>query len=364
MILILILLVVPVFFIFRRAYAGRWSRDLDFRVRFSAPYVHAGEDVQLFEIIENRKKLPLPILEAAFRIPRGVFFRDTENLVVSDYHYKRDIFSLRGMESVTRTYVLECRSRGRYPVSQASCRAFSLLQSRQYTLDYPQEEILFVYPARADVSRVLSACDSLLGTLESSRRLYEDPFSFASIRDYTVQDPMKTINWKASARTGGLMVNTFTQVQDIRMLIFLDVEDRSIVRNDELHEALISLAATLCEKLTARGQTAGLYVNTAAGGHFPPRRGRESLQAIEKFLTQDFQKCDMTDFRSFLENMCAVRKAGGVPEDHLLVFLTGRWDDAREEAAKRLISRESKGLLVMPDPQKPQKLTIRTLEGI
>ena len=61
---------------------------------------------------------------------------------------------------------------------------------------------------------ILNECTRMLGEQESRRKYLEDPFAFASIRDYTMQDPMKNINWKASAKTGDLMVNTFTSMKN------------------------------------------------------------------------------------------------------------------------------------------------------
>ena len=48
--------------------------------------------MELTEVITNRKKLPLPVLEVGFHTRKELVFRDTENTNVSDYVYKRDIF--------------------------------------------------------------------------------------------------------------------------------------------------------------------------------------------------------------------------------------------------------------------------------
>ena len=89
--------------------------------------------------IRPGERLALPEIEASFNVPRGVAFRDASNIVVSDHVYKRDIFSLRGMESVKRSYTLACTRRGRYPVSRITLRSWSFLHSRRYAIRQANE---------------------------------------------------------------------------------------------------------------------------------------------------------------------------------------------------------------------------------
>ena len=296
--LILFLLIPALLMLWNAFYSRHWRRGLSVCLSFSAPAAYARTQIGLTEEILNRKKLPLPELEVGFRIRKGLRFFDAENVVVSDYVYKRDIFSMRGMESVTRRYRLECMSRGRYKISQIVVSAYSLPHQAKYIMELPDTARLSVYAAWCDVSAIMDQCDTLLGIRESPRSLFEDPFAFASIREYTCQDPMKNINWKASARTGALMVNTFASVQAQSYMIFLDVSDRRILKCEALVEYGISAAASLCRKLAANGQDLGLVVNTDPPALFGPGRGGDLLSGIEEFLTTDFERVRLSDFET------------------------------------------------------------------
>ena len=81
-------------------YAGRWMKALSVRVAFSEAHIYAGETGELTELIENRKNLPVPVLEVGFRIQRGLQFTDAENIQESDFIYKRDLFAVLGMERI------------------------------------------------------------------------------------------------------------------------------------------------------------------------------------------------------------------------------------------------------------------------
>ena len=291
-----------------RLYAGVWKRNLSCRISFSDRTVYAGDQITLEEAVTNQKKLPLPQVEVGFRLPRGVYFQDAENIVVSDYIYKRDVFSLRGMEMVVRRYQMQCRSRGRYPVSQVVLKTKALLHGKEYILepegaDCPGKDPLLVYPGYTDVSEIERLCDTILGTTESRNSLYEDPFLFSGIRDYLPSDPMNRINWKAMARTGKLMVNTYASVRDLSCMIFLDVADRKILKEEDLVEESIRIAATLCRRMILHSQMTGLAVNTDPPLFFGPERGRELLSRIEYALTENFAAAKLTDFAGLFERI-------------------------------------------------------------
>ena len=336
MILFLIILIPALLFFWNRFFVSRWSKGLHARLSFTEKTAYAGDQAELKEVISNQKRLPLPAVEMGFRIPKGVRFLDAENIVTSDYVYKRDVFSLRGMEAVTRRYHLECLRRGRYPISQVTLRTWTLFRHTQYLLDSEQTDQLTVYAKRTDVSSILAYCDTILGEKESSRSLYEDPFAFASIREYSPTDPMKNINWKASARMGSLMVNTYSSVRSEQFFVFLDVSDEGIWKEEELVEKGISAASTLCQKLIQKGLEIGLAVNTDPPVVFEPKRGREQLQQMELFLTEDFSKRELCSFGHLTELPIPVK-------DRICVYIT-RDADAVREGRKQ----SAGGVLVTP----------------
>jgi len=290
--LLFLALTVCALLIWGKMYERLWRRSLTAHVHFAAGTVYAGDQTTLTEEIANRKRLALPEIEAAFRVPKGLHFEDADNIVVSDYVYKRDIFALRGMEAVRRSYTLSCRRRGRYPVSQLTLRGWSFFHSRQYELPLQTEpgEELVVFAGHMDVSQVSRLCDVMLGEMQSRRSLYEDPFALSGIRDYRPGDPMKRINWKASARTGELMVNTYDTVRSEQLMIFLDVSDERIIRETQLVEAGIRAAASLCRRMIRKGQDVALAVNTDPPAVFEPQRGTHQLEKIEYYLTEDLSE--------------------------------------------------------------------------
>lgn len=336
-----LILAAGILFFWKRLYRLWWSRGLDAYLYFPEKTVYAGEQAELTEVLTNRKRLPLAEVELGFRVPKGIRFLDAENIVVSDFIYKRDIFSLRGMEAVTRRYRMDCAKRGRYQISQITLKSWSFFRTSRYGTEMNGSDELTVYAKRVDVSGILSTCDTILGTLESAKRLYEDPFTLASVREYTLQDPMKNINWKASARMNNLMVNTFSSVRSEQFFVFLDVSDQMIWKEEELVELGISAAASLCQRLIRRGLEVGFAANTNPPSFFEPGRGGQRLQQIEQFLTQDFSEKDTVRLEETAR--LSVKK-----KDRICVFISKEWDQERGEKMKKQLGANLPVILVIP----------------
>jgi uncharacterized protein (DUF58 family) len=83
----------------------------------------------------------------------------------------------------------------------------------------------------------------------SQSKLLLDPFEFAGIREYRREDPMNRINWKASARTGELMVNQPDATTEHHVTILLDLDDPYILKNEALLEESIRITAGLAAQL-------------------------------------------------------------------------------------------------------------------
>ena len=127
MFLLLLLGIVAVGVLWELYYKIIWIRGVDVKLWFDTDALYAGGQTKLYEVIENRKQTPLPVLEVGFHTKKELDFTDTENASVSDYIYKRDVFSVLGRQRITREIVVNCKKRGHYAVSDADLTTHTLL---------------------------------------------------------------------------------------------------------------------------------------------------------------------------------------------------------------------------------------------
>ena len=235
------------YFLFQK----RWHKGLNVRVEFESPSIYEGDTSTLKETVTNDKGLPLAAVSVRLSFSRNLEFVNAakENSGISDQTYKRDIFALLPKQQLTRRLPFVGKKRGCYSIMSANISAYDYFFQKGYYRSYPQSTQLYVYPRPVDVSRIALISRAISGTMLSQNRLFPDPFEFSGIREYRREDPMNRINWKASARTGDLMVNQFDATTEYSITILLDLADPYIIKYESLLEESIRIAASLCSHL-------------------------------------------------------------------------------------------------------------------
>ncbi|MFH1264471.1 MAG: DUF58 domain-containing protein [Planctomycetota bacterium] len=125
---------------------------------------------------------------------------------------------------MTWDYVLRPGRRGAFTLSLVHLKARSRLRFWQRLVDYTCETVLDVYPDMQQLAQyaVLARTNRLsqLG-VRRTRRVGRD-HDFERLRDYTVDDNYKHIDWRATARRRKLTVKDYQTSQSQRILFLLD----------------------------------------------------------------------------------------------------------------------------------------------
>jgi uncharacterized protein (DUF58 family) len=253
----LFLLLIGIFFLWflqNRLFKKYWLCGLSVSLRFQDSYIFEGESTAVKETVTNDKRLPLSAVSVRISMDRNLAFLNeaSENSDVSDRTYKRDIFSFLPRQQVTRTLPVLGKKRGLYRITVADVTACDFFFQGNHYANFPQNTQLFVYPKPVDIRRIALISRAISGSILSKNRLHPDPFEFCGIREYRREDPMNRINWKASARTGELMVNQFDSTTDYSVTIFLDLEDPYILKYEPLTEESVRIAASLAAYLISQ----------------------------------------------------------------------------------------------------------------
>ena len=150
-----------------------------------------------------------------------------------------------------------------------------------------EESVLYVYPRPAHGVSLDAAIRKLNGEILTKRHLLEDPFEYRGLREYAPFDEPRTINWKATARTGNLMVNLkgYTALRAVR--IFLNLEDRGIWKRQELLELCIRIAVRIAGELLRQGIRTAVYCNardvlTGEVMHLLPGAGAGHMEQLNR----------------------------------------------------------------------------------
>ena len=235
--------------------------NLSLKVDFSKNVADYGENIELIEVVENRKKLPLPFIILKFETPREIKFYDMENATTSDFIYREDMLTMKAFSKHTRRIKAKCSKRGYYVFPRVGITTSDLFLVERFSREFDNSSHLVVLPEilKANIMEILVSVT--LSELQCRRTLLTDPFSLAGIREYGPGDPMKSINWKASAKTGELMVNQNASTCAQKVHIFLNLENYNPKGSTSLLEKSIALTYTYLLELARLGIPASVFTN-------------------------------------------------------------------------------------------------------
>ncbi|WP_199620832.1 DUF58 domain-containing protein [Paenibacillus alkalitolerans] len=202
-------------------------KQMSYSRHFSKETVFEGEDVEMVELIVNRKPLPLPWVRLESLIERGLSFSKQTNLDIRSgelYQNHISLFSLRPYRQIVRRHKVQCFKRGYYRLDSATMTAGDPFGFVTTSKRFPLSLELLVYPGTVPLADLPLPNHSWLGDIAVRRWIVEDPFLTAGVREYRPGDPLQAVNWKATARAGALQVHKKDFTADHRLMICLNLE--------------------------------------------------------------------------------------------------------------------------------------------
>jgi uncharacterized protein (DUF58 family) len=250
-----------------------------------------GDDNPIDLVVENRYRF-------AARV--ALIDEGPVQMQVRDARFRRVVPS---GEELTVRYTIRPTQRGRYRYGDliALARSPLGLVERRYAEDAAHE--VAVYPSFLQMRRyeLLALSDRLREVGVKKMRRLGHTMEFDQIREYVQGDDIRTLNWKATARQGELMVN---QYQDERAQPVIAVVDAGRTMKMPfggltLLDHSINAALVLANTALVKGDRAGLVVFEKGVQRtvVPERRPRhiatiqEALYAVETgFEESDYER--------------------------------------------------------------------------
>ena len=244
-------------------------RRLTYSRRLERRRAFIGDVLDYYVTVNNDKVLPMIWLDISDTFPLGLQTGGTYRRGVGaeaelDH---RITTSLLPYQRVTWKYRIRCRARGYHRIGPARLRSgdmFGLTSAEQHVADV---NYLLVYPRIVDLRRMLNLWERPLGTGRGQRFVQDDPSRFVGLRDYIPTDPLKHIDWKASARHNKLESRVFEPAATRYMLIALNARTGDAAwqgSNRRLFERAVTVAASVAEYARREDYTFGLVSNAIA----------------------------------------------------------------------------------------------------
>jgi uncharacterized protein (DUF58 family) len=171
-----------------------------------------GDENEIFVVLESGYPFPVSV-EIIDEIP---FQFQERNLV---FHTQ---LSAAGHQTVR--YTLRPVKRGEYDFGQLNLYVSGPIGFVQRRFRFVASQVVPVYPSFLQMRRFqLMAISNRLSEIGVRKiRRIGHSMEFEQIKDYVKGDDMRTLNWKATARKGQLMVNSYTEEKSQQVYCVID----------------------------------------------------------------------------------------------------------------------------------------------
>jgi uncharacterized protein (DUF58 family) len=343
-----------------------WSRRsiqaLTYERRFDPPRIFPGEQTDYVVEITNRKLLPLPWLRIDEHVPAALVPAGEHRVAGDEGWQRRRSVSLAWHERLVLRQRFTCAQRGNYVVGPTDVETGDPLGFFPEAVRFPETHSLVVYPRIAELDQAAVVSRFPYGSTSARPPALEDPARFAGIRDYRSGDPMRWVDWKASARRMKLQTRIFAPTTLNSVVVALNVQTMPYAwqgYDEDRLEQVIGVAAALVRQSVVDRQPVGLAANASGAGieefqvFLPPNRRPSQLEDVLAVLAC-LSPIPTLSFGRFLH-----RIAGNFPYGASLAVVTGFLDESMSDTLERLVERGHAVALFFVGPEVPVTLDPR-----
>ncbi len=228
-----------------------------------------GDTIDYSVSLDNDKVLPLIWVDIQDSFPEGLdltgaTMRGT-GLELNRQHTITT--SLLPYQKATWKYSLMCSERGYHRIGPVRLRTGDIFGFNSAETRYNQFDHILVFPRVVDIEGLMFPAEHPMGEIRGTRPIYFDTNRVVGQRDYQPRDPMKHIDWKATARARTLQTKVFEPVVSLNMLIVMNGSTREHSwqgSNRRLFERTVTIAASVASLADRRGYTYGVVSNAVA----------------------------------------------------------------------------------------------------
>ena len=175
--------------------------------------------------------------------------------------------SLLPFQRVSWKYSLRCDHRGYHRIGPVRLRSGDIFGFTAAEVQLTEVDHLLVYPRIVALDQLIWPSDHPLGESKGHLPIYQDNSRFIGLRDYDPRDPMKHIDWKATARRSAIQTKKYEPVVALKALIVLNARTSEHAwqgANRRLFERAVTVAASLAKHCSEQRFSYGLLSNGVA----------------------------------------------------------------------------------------------------
>ena len=240
--------------------------EVHYERKIEQPRVFIDEETRMTISVMNRKPLPIGKLSVVDEAPEDIEVEDAKIALGSSPNSKiimHDV-SLAWYERIRWEYKIKATKRGFYRIGPARMESGDLFGFFQSHKPVEKNDYLLVYPKVVPLPELGMPAVRPLGETRGGIRIFQDESRPSGLREYEVGDPMKIVDWKATARMQGLQVRTFepSSAFTVILVVVVETSERTWEGYSPTNlERVITSAASVASYASERQYSVGLFSN-------------------------------------------------------------------------------------------------------
>ena len=250
-----------------------WERYCFRRVSFNRELTRRrafmGDSVEYAVSLSNDKPLPLIWVEAQDPFPEGLDLPGAlvRGATLETNRHHSITTSLLPYQRATWRFRMRCLRRGYHRIGPVRMRSSDIFGFVSTEMRLTGVDDIMIYPRVIDLPQLIFPPRHPFGVAGGALPLYHDPNRVRGLRDYRPEDPMKHIDWKATARARQLQTRVFEPSVSMNIVVALNGSTSDYAwlgTNRRLFERGVTVAASAVSLADRLGYSYGLISNAVA----------------------------------------------------------------------------------------------------
>jgi uncharacterized protein (DUF58 family) len=223
--------------------------------------VKIGSTVPISILIRNRSRVPILWILVEDLLPRWATFFEPPALEVAGKRVK--VMLLWGDQTKRIEYQIRCNRRGYYQIGPTILETGDMMGLyRRYRVGTDPQYIT-VLPEVVSLTSYEIGSRRPIGEIRMRENVMDDPTRLRGIRQWQPGDPMRSVHWAATARTGSLHSKVYEPSSIVGATLVLDLHKTTTPKEHEpmRSDLAVTAAASIAASLHDSNEPVGLATN-------------------------------------------------------------------------------------------------------
>lgn len=238
-------------------------KRIAFRCDVNMDLTEPDEEAALIYRISNTARWPMMFVSFSFIFNEVVDVRESEEWIKQ--HHTGSFFSrsytvdtyLPARSAVKGRIRFALKERGHHSIGKVYIEVGDFLGLKTKVISYDITRRVVCTAAPCEDEPDIVALGGLMGDISVRRFICEDPSLVLGYREYTGAEPLKSISWTQTAKTGVLTVKKHDFTMDTDVSVIVDIQNAA----DAVAERCFSLIRTACDWLEEQKIPYALHSN-------------------------------------------------------------------------------------------------------